>query len=241
MKFILVLAVCAFAVTGYTRDSIQSIYKKARVIFCENDYGDDQRLLFAHYSKAIKRLDEKTLMQNPELVFRKALACFAMLDPDELVFEDFKIHLTDVRNDFEFVTMYATSGSTLYSAADLRKQFIDFVLSADPQSMDDLIRMERIFWEAMIKVWVPGSSGSRKELREQLFENLQQSSELLELFSQFIVLLEDDAELVLGYVKPDEIQILGVTISDEDQEPRLSYVIKYSYPNGYEMTIETDF
>ena len=240
MKFILMLAACAFVVTGYAKDPIQDIYKKARTIFCENDFGDDQKLLFAYYSKAIKKFDEKTLMQNPELVFRKALAWFSFLDAEEESFDHFKMQMAAIREDFAFVTKYAEKESPLFKAASLRKDFIDFVLGVDPVDPEDLIQLEKVFCETIVKLWVPCTSSLGKQLREELFENLQQSPDLLESFNQFVVLLEEDAELVLGHVKPDEIQILGVTTSEEDdQESKLSYVIKYSYPNGYEMTIET--
>lgn len=232
----LALATCSCAI-GQANELIREIYQKAQEIDCSRNSEDE--LLFNLYSQEITKLDPETLEANPELVFRKAVAWWEIIGSEATGIEEAKHQLALLRNDLEFVTRLTPADSRIFKAAKLRKDIIDNLLTADPQTEEALVELAQVHLDCFLKQWAPQSSASGIELRKDVYANLIQSKELLNSFFDFILLLEDNPDIILGRIPLDDIQLIK-NPSQNNENEGLSYMIKYTAPNGYIITKETE-
>lgn len=239
MKLFSLVFALALMISGHARESLEDVYKKAQDIVCEADADEENQLLFALYSNAIKEYSLEELGQNPELVFRKALAWFDLISEADSI-EEMKMQLKTLRDDFTFVVTHAGE-SAMASASTIRIEMIDFVLDAAPQKIEDLSKVVNAYWDFFFRKWTDHSTSSGKALREEVMANLEKSPSLFESFKSYIVLSQSDPEVALGYLRPSEIKILGVVDhEDEEKKAGLSFMIRYFYFPNYELIIESE-
>ncbi len=228
MKILAQLLVSMSLMAGLSADRIQDIYQRAQEIVSDPSSGDDA--LYDFYVEATSDLDSITLMQNPELVFRRALAWLDAMEHTTM--REVKSDFASLALDFKLVMNNTEPGSALFAASKLRKDFIDHILAANPQRLEDYPAITQAYWNRFLRHWSPGSHSNDKQLREEVLNNLKNSPELLDSFLRFAVLFADDPDIVLGYIQPDEIKIIGVVLDFDDDACVLKYRIEYSRPNG---------
>lgn len=161
-KLLLMLMLCCSA---YSAIDVQSIAKRASQVAIENGYDEEDDLfLVEFYTDEINNYDPQELMQNPELVFRRGVAWFETANYAESA-REYKVELKSVREDFDFVKTYSDPDSRMAKAAQVRMDFIDYVLAAPSRSLDDLIDACVSYQEVILRRWAtnPKASGSNYE------------------------------------------------------------------------------
>lgn len=233
MKIFSIIFLC-LATIGNANDSFEGIYEKAKEIVIENDGSQlsDEKLLYEFYSKEIKQFDLATLQQNPEFVFRKSLAWFEMLQGEDNI-NKVKTDLHFLEDDFAFVMQYAEPGSLLFSAAKLRKDFIHYVLNANPKHIWDFPSVVYSYFDFLLQPWATNPHAKGKKLRKEVISNIGKSQKMRQSFEQFLILFQDEPEIVLGKIPVESVEILGI------EDDLISYRIIYSLSEECNVTLES--
>jgi hypothetical protein len=227
MKLFSLFFVFIYFAAAYASDDMQNIYERASELV-KNDFSgrEEEEILFEFYSKKIDELDLEVLKKNPELVFRRALAWFEVLGNVESL-KEFKNQLLKLQEDFKFVIdNTAEKNSKLFEAASLRYEFIDFVLKKSFKSFEEIYDICVKFHEKNLKKWGGDPSITGLELREKVFLNVQKDSKIANAFFNYLILFQDDPDLVLGNIKPSEIKIIEV-VPDENGDGALLCRIEF--------------
>ncbi len=237
--FGLFLAVVSLVV-GYSNEAIDKIYQQAsQIVKNNNSDKEDEELLFEFYFNEIAKLDFETLEKNPELVFRKDLAWFEVIGSLESV-SKIKNQLDLLKNDLQFVIDHSDQRSRLFKAAQLKSDLVNSFLKTSLTKEEDLLGAFVLFNESFLRKWgTKGSTATGKNLREEVFSNVQNFPDIAALFFDYLILAEDDPDLVLGYIKPDLVKAVKVDV-DEDGEVVLVCEIEYS-TSGCKHKITTEF
>ncbi|HEY5260324.1 MAG TPA: hypothetical protein VIJ46_06715, partial [Rhabdochlamydiaceae bacterium] len=183
-------------------------------------------LLLEFYSAQVAKLDAETLEQNPELLYRKALASYELLGYMES-FPDVIAKLPEIKDELQFVLEHADKSSRLFAAAHLKHHFIDTVLKASIKDPQELAPVCLAFADGYLKQWATHAALTGKALRKEVASNVKRDPAIAASFYDFLLLFQDSPDLVLGYIKPGKIEVLGVS-TNEDGWDVLSYKIKYS-------------
>lgn len=227
MKMLRILGVLALSLQLHASD-IQGIYDRAAEMVQNHHSGEDEeKLLFNFYTQEIEKLDLDVLKQNPELIFRRAMAWLDVLTSD--VFE-VKDKLPLVLKDFEFVLDNAFPESRLYAAAKSKKDFIDYVMGATATDLDGLRASCLAYFDQILSQWATDPTATGTRLREDLILNFKNSPEREQSFFDYLLLSSEDPELALGRVVPEKIEILGLVPLDETIS-LIHYRIRYQTGN----------
>ncbi len=170
---------------------------------------DDDRQLFEFYSKEIAKMDIETIQKHPEIVFRKSLIAFHLLR-DETTPQGIHYQLSSLKRDLEFVMYYVESSSRLFKAAKLQMEHIDFLLSGYPRNSEELLMLQHRFFEGRLKEWATNKSLVGRELRENVFLNVQTSEKVARSFFDFAAVFTFEAEPILGTTQPIEAHLVGL-------------------------------
>lgn len=191
---------------------------------------DDDRLLFEFYSKEIAKMDVETIQKHPEIVFRKSLVAYHLLGGED---SPQRIHyqLTSLRRDLEFVMYYVESSSKLFKAAKLQIEHIDYLLSHYPRNTEELLASRRQFFEERLKEWSTDRSLSGRDLRENVFLNIQNSPEVARSFFDFATIFTFEAEPILGDIQPMGAHLVGLVPQGNGQSV-LTCELRYQVIRG---------
>ena len=211
MKLFSLFLVFIYFTTAYSSDAMQNIYKQASELVRNDSFGkEEEEILFEFYSKKINELDLEVLKKNPELIFRRALAWFEVLNFVESL-KEFKNQLMQLQRDFKFVVDHTIDKSSkLFKAADLRNELIDFVLKESPKSFEKVFEICMEFHEKNLKKWAEDPLATGQELREKVFLNVQKDLSIANSFFDYVLFFQDDPDLVLGNIQPGEIKIVEI-------------------------------
>ncbi len=227
MKFLNALMILMCSAGAYAGDLMQEVRKQAHEIQYNNTSDrDEEELLFEFYSAQVAKLDASTLEQNPELVYRKALALYDVLGYMES-FPDVIAKLPEIKSELQFVLDHAEKSSRLFAAAELKHRFIDTVLKASIKDPQELGPICLAFSDGYLKQWATHASLTGTALRKEVASNVKRDPAVAASFYDFLLLFQDSPDLVLGYIKPGKIEVLGVSTNDDGRDV-LSYMIKYS-------------
>lgn len=196
---------------------------------------DDDRLLFEFFSKEIAKMDVETIQRHPEIVFRKSLIGFHLLADEE---SPQRIHyqLSSLKRDLEFVMYYVKPSSPIFKAAKLQIEHIDFLLSGYPRNAEDLIILQHQFFETWLKEWATDKTLTGKDLRENVFLNLQGSPRLAHSFFEFATVFTFEAEPILGAVGPIEAHLVGLVPQGKD---KALLVCEFTYQSVHNGIVKT--
>lgn len=227
MKFLNALMILMCSAGAYAGDLMQEVRKQAHEIQYNNTSDrDEEELLLEFYSAQVAKLDAQTLEQNPELVYRKAIAQYDVLGYMES-FPEVLAQLPEIRNQLQFVTEHAEKSSRLYAAAQFKQHFIDTVLKASTKDQQQLARVCLAFSDGYLKQWATHPALTGKALRDEVASNVKRDPAIAGSFYDFLLLAQDSPDLVLGYIKPKKIEVLGVSTIGDGFDV-LTYLIKYS-------------
>lgn len=230
MKTLCIFLVLSSCVYGESVD-IQGVYDKARqrVAECRQDQ-DEQDLLFQTYSQAIESADEKTLQENPELVFRRSKVWPDLDEPDNRMYTASMIH-----KDLQFVLEYAKKDSRLFMAAKEFDALVLLVMKGPYETDEEILQIIDQFEEKNLKPWATDASLSGSALREHVLEYLRSSPEVMRSFVDYIFLMEDEADIALGYIHPELLQVSVVY-----EEGKCFLLCEFEYASlGYEQNSST--
>ncbi len=234
MKMLRVLAVLALCTQLHAVD-IQGIYEQAaQIVQNNNTDDDDEKLLFDFYTQEIEKLDQDVLMQNPELIFRRALAWLDVLTSDV---SEVKAKLPLVQRDFQFVLDNADPQSRLSAAAQIKMDFLSYVTGQAASDLDELRASCLAYFDGILSQWATDPTATGTQLREDLVLNFKLYPDREQSFFDYILLSSEDPDLALGVVQPDKIEILGLVPLDESIS-LLHYRIRYHNGNST-ITYET--
>jgi len=219
-------------------DQMQDIYQHASQLINEEASEETHQRLFEFYSREIEKIDFETLKKNPELIFRRGLAWFEVMDAEESI-QKINEGLVLLQNDFQFVMNYSSPTSRLFLAAQEKNNYINHFLQASVQSVEGLIRVNEAFKEEILRQWATNPLATGKELRENVFLHLKRSPDASAAFFDFMLLFEGDPDLALGYIKPYDMEVLGI-VPQEDGGATLLYVIMYDSARNVTFASQTE-
>jgi hypothetical protein len=191
----------------------------------EDSEVSDEELLLEYYSEGIAEADPEWLKEDPELFFRRGcawLAVIGLLDD----FQERMSQLPNVQNDFQFVMDHSAKTSRIYVAARVKMDLIDAIIEAAPQTEEEAIEVILLHNERYLRQLVKDPLVSSDELVQEAFLNIQDGGIAAGLFHHYALLLNDEPDLALGYVDPDEVEVLGI-VPHRDHRPTLLYQIEY--------------
>ena len=222
MKYFFII----FAFTlGFANSSVQDIYDIAKQIEVDQTIGDKEQPLIKHYSESIAALDSSTLEQNPELVFRKALLEFDLLQKSRNIVTISK-KLSSLEKDFYWIIQH-TNDPKLYDAAKDKEQYCNAMLRGGLKGFDDLITKTLSHAESILLRFASTPNLTGKALREDVLKNLKNCDKKLEEFKQATIFLTCDPELILGNTEIKTFEILEVR--QEEEMWFLIYKMEYVY------------
>ncbi len=215
------------------------------ILICRFQYFED---LLTTYSSIIEKLDLELLIQNLELVYRRAIARKDVVirgnyslkgAPSPRIIEQLLL----IRKDYEFVLNHAPPSSRLYLATQIKMDHLDNILLSPLNDFDihNLVH-DDVPIELHLNEWAtePGLTGI--ELRENVFLNLQKCSEAHDSFLDYVLLCQCDPDIALGYLKPDAFEIIWEAVPDAaddylpdgygDRTPALYYKIQIGTDSG---------
>ncbi|MBN1914834.1 MAG: hypothetical protein JW769_02975 [Parachlamydiales bacterium] len=209
---------------------MQNISKRAyEFLHNNNDRDDEEALLYQFYSNEISKLDQKTLQENPELLFRKSVARLRQIGQMYSI-EKINKELHLVQADLTFVTKYAPQESILFKAAVLKNQLISALLNKNPKKLEDLLKAHDLYQDTFLKKWATQPTARQKELRENVLLNIQNNPTIASSFYETLILMDDNADVALGYIPVDDIRILDIQWDDDIEQFVLPYQIRYRIP-----------
>jgi hypothetical protein len=219
--FLLLTFVCC----AYSIDPIQKIYQEAFDLQENNrSEKDDEELLYEFYSGKIETLDLEVLKDNPELVFRRSLAHYEMTTYFKSIPETL-LHFVEIQRDVHFVMKHAGNPSKLFAAAQLKSNFLEQMLEAAPQNEDEFTAIYDEINDAILSQWASNPLASGKELRDDVFANLCANSQMRDSFFNFVLLSEEDPDVALGYITPNQMELIEV----EEGEDGAYLLCQYEY------------
>lgn len=221
---------------GYSTPSEQNLYKLSQEVLDNNSSDQfEEDLLFEFYSNMAAAMDVQTLEKNPELIFRKAIAesCVSFESIETLC-----ELLIKLRKDFQFVVKHAEKDTLLFEAAQFKIKQIDAILQGNPRNEDDLDPIITAFYEEFLRKWATHPEATGIALREEVLSNLLKNEALAASFYHDVLLLADEPNCSLGYVKLHRIEVTEITY-DKKGVPFLVCEIEFhDDKRSYEMIFE---
>ncbi len=142
-------------------------------------------------------------------------------------FPEVLARLPEIKDELQFVLEHAEKSSRLYAAAQFKHRFVDTVLKASIKDPQELGPVCLEFSDGYLKQWATHPALTGKALREEVASNVKRDPAIAASFYDFLLLAQDSPDLVLGYIKPKKIEVLGVATNDDGWDV-LTYKIKYS-------------
>lgn len=236
---ICLLALFCFCFQIQADSRMEAIYAEgARIAREVEGRGEEKTRLVDFYENEIAQLDLETLQKNPELVFRKAFAridnFFTVSSPYEA-----RAYIESLYKDFSFIVEFAPKESRYGRAAQFQSNLCRRWLDSGFQNWEEFTACFDSFAEDVLRQWASNQSASGKALRQDVYENLLSSKEAFDSFAQFAMIANEDVEFLLSNIKPDKVEVLGV--SEGDLQSCLRFKFDYSRSRclrySYEMEI----
>lgn len=194
---------------GYSSSLVQEINQRALELIENNQSeAEDEELLFEFYTNEIAALDPSVVIENPELVYRKAMAWLEVLDYSpslEILIDGFR----NVKKEFEFVLEHEASDTRLFKAASTHLDFLNEVLQASPKEEEAFFSTYFGYNNRVLRQWAINPSLEGKDLREDVLLNIERDTQVKDAFYQW-VMLGEEPDIALGYINPSEFEVMGV-------------------------------
>jgi hypothetical protein len=208
-QFISLFAVCMMC-SLYPSTSIEEVYSNIQNAACE--YGedpDDTSFLHQYLQNELAGLDTELLKNDTEILYFKVLAGFdSAFEIDDI--QEFKDRMTSLKNDIRFIMDYSPYNSRLYAAAQLRLELVTNFIGIRDFSDSEMINAYKQFLENNLKKFASDQELSGIELRQQVLDNINSSKELKNAFLDFILLCEEEIDIVLNRYTLEKYRLLGI-------------------------------
>ena len=197
----------------------------------KDEYVNREDFLFTTYSETIEALDEETLKENPELVFRREqLRNLSLIYFDTIPDNRFSEY-PEAHKDLQFVMEHAQKDSRLFKAAKEHDEILMLIMEGPNETDEKIMQIiHQINETKHLKPWATEPSLSGPALRENVFKNLQSSPESMISFMDYVFLLSSDSDVSLGYIHP---KLIGLEVvykdADEDDDAQCYLMCTFRY------------
>lgn len=227
MFLFLICGMCSI----HASKTIEEVYSNIEKAALE--YGEDQEsslFLYQYLQNELTEVDLDSLKKDPEILYYKVLAGFESAFLIENI-QEFKDRMTSLKNDLRFIMDYAPYNSRLYAAGQLRFELVSNFIGISELSEEQLINAFYQFVDMNLRKFIDDLELSGRELREKVLEKLNESEELQKAFLDFVMLCDEDIDIVQNRYAIEKFQLLGIQ-EDEDFGVGLSIQFVLSNQNS---------